>query len=202
MAVIADRCPNVARHRHRHQRRPHRRLEQRPAADLRARAGRGGAARPRQESVLLDRRRRRHPRRRHHLRVGQHADQDVRRGRRPRRRPAVLGEDGAADPRAAPTTARSSSRNRRCRCAPPRRWRGSSTRNAQRPALRGAVQSRVPRRGQRHQGSRGSRPRADRLARRPPRDSRRVRRSSTSTRSGCRASASSSRTSGAPSSRS
>ena len=39
-----------------------------------------------------------HPGGGHHLRLGQHADEDVRRRRRTRRRPAVLGEDGARDP--------------------------------------------------------------------------------------------------------
>ncbi len=103
MAVIADRCPHARVTVVDINASAHRRLEQRHAADLRAGARRGRRARARPQPLLLDRHRLRHPRRRHHLRVGEHADQDVRRGRGPRGRPAVLGEDGPADPRATST---------------------------------------------------------------------------------------------------
>ena len=203
MAVIADRCPhvrvtvvdiNAARIAAWNSDR---------AADLRTgpRRRRRTGARP--QPVLLDRRRRRHPCGRHHLRLGEHADEDVRRGRRTGRRPPVLGEDRARDPGQLRRAARSSSRSRRL----PVRTAAAMARilNSNGKGLRvpGAVESRVPRR--RHApsrdlehpdrvliGSRGDRRRASRPGRR----------SSTSTPAGCRASASSSRTSGARSCRS
>ena len=120
-------------------------------------------------------------------------------GRRARRRPAVLGEDRPADPRG--IRPRQDRRREIDAAGAHRRSDGAHPQfEFPRAALPGPLQPRVPRRGQRRQGSRGARSRADRLGRDARRASAPGVRSSTSTRSGCPRTASSSRTSGAPSS--
>ena len=96
----------------------------------------------------------RHRRRRHHLRVGEHADQDLRRGRRAGGGPAVLGEDGAPDPR---LLGPQQDRRREVDAAGAHGRGDGSDPEQQRPraALRGRLEPGVPRRGHGDRGPRG-----------------------------------------------
>ena len=97
-----------------------------------------------------------HPRGRHHLRLGEHAHQDVRRGRGAGREPPVLGADGRqilAESDSDKIVVEKST-------LPVRTAEAMETHPQQqrpRPALRGAVESRVPRGGHRRQGPRRTR---------------------------------------------
>jgi len=160
--------PGIPGRSRRHQCRTDRRLELRLTAHLRAGPEGGGRRSPRAEPVLLRRRGGPHRRGGHYLRQRQHADEDLRRGRRPGGRPPVLGTDGPPD-RPAQHAAKDSGREEHPARAHGRGHRGHPARCRQRRRVRGRLQPRVP--GRRHGHSRpgGAGPRADRRPRHPRR---------------------------------
>ena len=100
------------RHGRRHERGPHRRLEFRQAAGLRAGAGGDRPRGARTQSHVLDGCRRRHPAGRHDLCLRQHADQELRRSARAGRPISATSSRWRARSRNMPMGRRSSWKSR------------------------------------------------------------------------------------------